>query len=328
VATSDKPTRAASTKRMVKVAISLLYFAAQVLYRIVLQVIGRSPNQQLIILYYHGLPTAFRSSFVRQLDAIRRGGRVYPASHRGTLPADKQNVAITFDDAYVSVAENALPELIARGFHSTVFVPVGSLGSHPTWPVENGSLDSAETVMSAEQIATLPSSLVTLGSHTNTHPRLSRIDPHDAQREIEGSRLALQTLTAQDVRLLAFPYGDHDASTVALCRAAGYDYVFSIAPDPVDTTGSDFIRGRVNVDPFDGPLEFFLKYRGAYAWVSYVTSFKRKLRMYHQSQTSQQQSRRQSISDRSHDQRSESVDHRPGDAAVQNLTRAGPITKG
>lgn len=281
MATSDTPIRAADPKRIAKVAISLVYLAAQELYRIVLRAAGRSPARPLIILYYHGIPTAFRSNFVRQLDAIRRGARVCPAFHRGSLRADKQNVAITFDDAYVSVAENALPELIARGFHSTIFVPVGSLGRHPTWPVENGSLDTDETVMSAEQIAKLPSSLVTLGSHTSTHARLSRIDPDDARREIEGSRLGLQTLTAQDVRLLAFPYGDHDASTIELCRAAGYDCVFSISPDPVDTTRSDFVRGRVKVDPFDGPLEFFLKFRGAYAWVSYISSFKRKLRSYH-----------------------------------------------
>jgi len=282
---------------MAKVAISLLYFAAQELCRIVLQTLGRLPKRRLVILYYHGVPTAFRPNFARQLDAIQRGARVCPAFHRGRLPTRKPNVAITFDDAYVSVAENALPELVARGFHSTIFVPVGSLGRHPTWPIENGSLDSGETVMSAEQIAILPSSLVTLGSHTSTHPRLSRIDSHDAQKEIEGSRLALRTLTAQDVRLLAFPYGDHDASTVELCRAAGYDYVFSIVPDPVDTTSSAFVRGRVSVDPFDSPLEFFLKYRGAYAWVSYVSSFKRTLKKYRQS------SRRPFMSDRRHDQR-------------------------
>jgi peptidoglycan/xylan/chitin deacetylase (PgdA/CDA1 family) len=123
----------------------------------------------------------------------------------------------------------------------------------------------------------LPSSLVTLGSHTSTHPRLSRIDARDAQEEVEGSRLKLQALAAQEVRLLAFPYGDHDASTIELCKAAGYDYVFSVAPDPVDTTKSGFIRGRVKVDPFDWPLEFFLKFHGAYAWISLVTSLKRKL---------------------------------------------------
>lgn len=317
MATSDKPARAASAKRLAKLAISFLYFAVQELRRMVLRALGRSPKQQLIILYYHGIPAALRLNFTRQLEAIRRGARVCPAFHRGLLPAGTHNVAITFDDAYVSVAENALPELVARGFHSTIFVPTGSLGLRPTWPVESGSPDSSETVMSADQIAALPSSLVTLGSHTSTHPRLSRIDPHSAKREIEDSRLALQTLTTQDVRLLAFPYGDHDASTVELCRSAGYEYAFGIAPDPVDTAGSAFVRGRVSVDPFDSPLEFFLKYRGAYAWVSYVSSFKRNFRKYRQS------FRRKSTLDGNDDQRSPPVDHRPDDATVRNLNRGG-----
>jgi peptidoglycan/xylan/chitin deacetylase (PgdA/CDA1 family) len=282
VVARDKSIRGDYIKRAAKLAISLLYFAAQEFSRFILQAVGRSPNQHLIILYYHGIPAGFRSTFVRQLEAIRRGARVCPAFHRGSLPTDTLNVAITFDDGYVSVAENALPELAARGFHSTIFVPVGSLGGRPTWSIENGSLDSDEMVMSSEQIAKLPSSLVTLGSHTNTHPRLSRIDPRHARGEIEDSRLGLQTLAAQDVRLLAFPYGDHDDSIVELCRAAGYDYVFSVAPDPVDTTSSDFVRGRVKVDPFDWPLEFFLKYRGAYAWASHVSSLKRRLRKYHE----------------------------------------------
>jgi peptidoglycan/xylan/chitin deacetylase (PgdA/CDA1 family) len=298
VATSDKRIRASNIKRMAKLAISLIYFASQQLSRFILQVLGRPPSQKLIILYYHGIPATLRSNFARQLEAIRRGARVYPAFHRGSLPADKRNVAITFDDAYVSVAENALPELVARGFHSTIFVPVGCLGSHPTWPVENGSLDSDETVMSPEQIATLPSSLVTLGSHTSTHPRLSRIDTRDAQEEIEGSRVKLQALTTLDVRLFAFPYGDHDASTAELCRAAGYDYVFSIAPDPVDTTSSDFVRGRVKVDLFDWPLEFFLKYHGAYAWISHVSSLKRKLRNYRRFREVQRSSYGQPISEK------------------------------
>jgi peptidoglycan/xylan/chitin deacetylase (PgdA/CDA1 family) len=287
-----------SAKRMAKLAISLLYFIARGLSRFVLQVVGRSPNRQLVILYYHGIPHAHRSNFVRQVESIRRRARVFPASHRGILPLGKPNVAITFDDAYASVAENALPELAARGFHSTIFAPVGSLGRRPTWQIADGSLDSYETVMSAEQIAKLPSSLVTLGSHACTHPRLSRMDPYDARKEIEGSRAKLQNLTTQDIRLFAFPYGDHDASTIELCRVAGYEYVFSSTPNPVDTTSSDFVRGRVKVDPFDGSLEFFLKYNGAYAWVSHVSSLKRKLRNYNQSHEVRRSSFRESLSDK------------------------------
>jgi peptidoglycan/xylan/chitin deacetylase (PgdA/CDA1 family) len=267
-----------SAKRTAKLTISLLYYLVRGLSRFVLRLAGRAPGRKLIILYYHGIPDAYKSSFVRQLESIRRRARVLPASYRGGLPSGKPNVAITFDDAYASVAENALPELLGRGFHSTIFVPVGSLGNRPTWPIEDGSLDADETVMSVEQITSLPSSLVTLGSHTSTHPHLSRIEASIANEEIEGSRHKLQALTPEEVRLLAFPYGDHDASTIEKCKAAGYEHVFSVAPDPVDTTNSSFVRGRVKVDPFDWPLEFFLKYHGAYAWTSHVSLLKRKVR--------------------------------------------------
>lgn len=272
-----------SAKRMTKLTISLFFYVVREFWRSLLRFMGRSPDGKLVILYYHGIPDVYRSSFVRQLESIRRRARVVAASYHGGLPSRAPNVAITFDDAYVSVAENALSELASRGFHSTIFVPIESLGGPPTWPMEDGSPDSHETVMSAEQVTNLPSLLVAVGSHSCTHPRLSRLALSEAQNEIEGSRIKLQKLTKQGIRLFAFPYGDHDASTIELCRRAGFEYVFSSTPSPVDTAGSAFVRGRVKVDPFDGPLEFFLKYTGAYAWVPYASWLKRKLRGYNQS---------------------------------------------
>ena len=243
-----------------------------------LRAVGRAPDPRLVILYYHGIAQTYRHDFARQMQSLRRRALVFPADFQGSLPSGKPNVAITFDDAYVSVADNALPELAARGFHSTIFVPVGSLGNHPDWAREDNALSSDEVVMSAERIGALSSPLVTLGSHSITHPRLSRMNLNDARREIEGSRDKLQHLTRGHIRLFAFPYGDHDASTVDLCRTAGYDYVFSIVPQPVKTEEFNFVRGRVQVEPFDWPLEFFLKYNGAYAWASYVSSIKRRWR--------------------------------------------------
>jgi peptidoglycan/xylan/chitin deacetylase (PgdA/CDA1 family) len=270
----------ASAKRTLKLTISLAYYTVRGLLRFVLRLAGRSPDRGLIILYYHGIPDAYRSNFICQLESLRRTARVVPASHRGSLLSDKPNVAITFDDAYVSVAKNALPALASRGFHSTIFVPTAMLGGAPTWQMEDGSSDSFEVVMPPEQIANLSCPLVTLGSHSCTHPRLSRLAATEAREEIEGSRTKLQELTAQDIRLFALPYGDHNASTIEICRTAGYEIVFSIIPTPVDTTASAFVRGRVKVDPFDGPLEFFLKYNGAYAWAPYLSSLKTRLRGY------------------------------------------------
>jgi peptidoglycan/xylan/chitin deacetylase (PgdA/CDA1 family) len=268
----------AGAKRTLKLTISLAYYLVRGLSRFVIRLTGRSPKRGLVILYYHGIPDACRSSFAHQLESIRRTARVFPASHRGSLPSDKPNVAITFDDAYVSVARNALPALASRGFHSTIFVPTAMLGGAPTWQMEDGSPDAFEVVMPAEQIAKLSSPIVMLGSHSCTHPRLSRLTPSEAREEIEGSRTRLQELTALDIRLFALPYGDHNASTIEICRTAGYETVFSTRPAPVDTTDVAFVRGRVKVDPFDGPLEFFLKYNGAYAWAPYLSSLKRRVR--------------------------------------------------
>ncbi len=267
-------------KRKVKLTISLAYYMVRGLSRFVIRLTGRPQERGLVILYYHGIPDAYRSNFVRQLESIRRTARVLPASHRGTMSSDKPNVAITFDDAYVSVAKNALPALAARGFHSTIFVPTAMLGGAPTWQMEEGSPDSFEVVMPAEQIANLSSPLVTLGSHSCTHPRLSRLAPGEARAEIEGSRTELQELTKQEIQSFALPYGDHNASTIEICRTAGYEIVFSTIPAPVDTTDTAFVRGRVKADPFDGRLEFFLKYNGAYAWAPYLSALKRRLRGY------------------------------------------------
>jgi peptidoglycan/xylan/chitin deacetylase (PgdA/CDA1 family) len=277
--TLDCRLRRGEIKRHLKLAISLGYFTKQVLARSLRRALGKPHQPQLIILYYHGVPNRLRSRFARQLDKIQSKAKVFPASHRGCLSDRKPSVAITFDDAYLSVAENALPELTARGLHSTIFVPARLLGRQPNWTMEEGSPDSEEIIMPAEMIASLPSPLVSLGSHTCTHPRLSRIDPAQAREEIAASRSTLEELTAQDIRLLAFPYGDHNSLVVELCKEAGYDIVFSTIPYGVDTLGSEFVRGRVKVDPFDSRLEFYLKYNGAYAWIPYASFIKRKLRL-------------------------------------------------
>jgi peptidoglycan/xylan/chitin deacetylase (PgdA/CDA1 family) len=188
-------------------------------------------------------------------------------------------VAITFDDAFQSVAENALPELGKHSFHATIFVPVSWLGQKPGWtmdPIETAEL--SEIVMSADQLSGLSRSLVSLGSHTLSHPRLPELEPDRARQEVERSRAILAELTGRDVVELAFPYGAHDKTTLALCRAASYDTVYSIIPEGVDTTSQSFLRGRTKTEPTDGPLEFFLKFNGAYEWMGYSIAVKRSLR--------------------------------------------------
>lgn len=269
-------------RRNIKIAISLIYYVVREICRSSLRLLGRAPKQQLTIIYYHGVTRSSRLSFARQMQALHRNALVVPASYRGELPLGRKCVAITFDDAFVSLAENALPELGKYSFHCTIFVPVGWLGRTPGWRIETTVLaeppELSEVVMSCEQLQSLNSSLVSLASHTVTHPSLPNLEPERVQEELVRSRLLLAELSGREVLELSFPYGAYDESTIASCRAALYETVYSITPEEIDTTSQRVLRGRTSTDPSDGPLEFFLKFNGAYEWMGYNVAVKQALR--------------------------------------------------
>lgn len=269
-------------RRNLKIAISLVYYVVRGIYRSSLRLLGRAPEQRLTIIYYHGVTRSCKLSFARQMQALHRDAHVVPASYRGELPLGRKCVAVTFDDAFVSLAENALPQLGKYSFHCTIFVPVGWLGRTPGWRIETTGLvappELSEVVMSSQQLQSLNPSLVSLASHTVTHPSLPSLEPERVQEELARSRLLLAELSGREVLELSFPYGAYDESTIASCRAACYETVYSITPEEIDTTSQKILRGRTSTDPSDGPLEFFLKFNGAYEWMGYNFAVKQALR--------------------------------------------------
>jgi peptidoglycan/xylan/chitin deacetylase (PgdA/CDA1 family) len=205
--------------------------------------------------------------FRRQMETLSRSTSVIAADYQGTLPSN--SVAITFDDAFVSVVENALPELIARSFPCTIFAPVDLLGQSPSWELHDPHDTFQETIMTRAQLTSLPE-FVTLGSHGMSHVRLSRIDPASARIEIGESRRLLQEIHGGTVRSISLPFGDFNLSTIEACRLAGYDHVYTSIPKNIDPSKPGLVRGRVRVDPWDGPIEFFLKFNGAYEWLGHI----------------------------------------------------------
>jgi peptidoglycan/xylan/chitin deacetylase (PgdA/CDA1 family) len=267
-------------KRYVKIAVSAWVFAGLTTAAAFRRLSGLEARPCLTILYYHALPKAWVPGFERQMAMLARWARVVAADWEGdgidqSVADHRYTVAITFDDAFESVLDNAVPVLAAHGFHCTIFAPSGCFGQSPSWAMETEE-DSTERVADAERLSRLPGDLVTIGSHTVTHPRLTALSNETARRELIQSMQDLTVLTGTSVRLLAFPYGDHDDAVVELCRSSGYRHVYTIRPTPVQLGSDEFARGRVAVGPSDGPLEFFLKLTGSYRWLPVASAIKSK----------------------------------------------------
>ena len=226
---------------------------------------GASAPSCGVVLYYHAVPEAQREAFARQMLHLRRWAQ--PWALEAPVPQAPRWVGISFDDAYESVWEHAMPELLRLGIPFTVFVPTGSSGRRPAWVHSDRHPFWQEKVMTAERIrelAALPA--VTLGSHTVSHPRLTRLSTAEAERELKDSKRALEDITGRPVDLLSFPHGDWNPQLVDLAQAAGYRRLFGIEPVRLEGAKLPPVVGRVAVEPGDTTLEFLLKLKGCYRW--------------------------------------------------------------
>jgi peptidoglycan/xylan/chitin deacetylase (PgdA/CDA1 family) len=142
------------------------------------------------------------------------------------------------------------------------------------WESEAGVQQDVEKVADADTLRGQMSDLVSFGAHSMTHPHLTRLSEDQARAEVRDCRDQIFRMFGADTRTFAFPYGDFDQNTIALCREAGYQRVFSIIPQVTDPACNEFVRGRVAVDPTDGRIEFYLKMAGAYSWMVHVSRIK------------------------------------------------------
>jgi len=130
---------------------------------------------------------------------------------------------ITFDDAYASVVEEALPVLKAYGMKAAVYVITDYVGTFNTWDVNLGGLQFQHA--SWGQLATLRDAGWEIGSHTATHPDLTRFDAKRVKRECEISKRLLEEKLSVKVSSIAPPFGRYNKETLSIISNAGYQHV-------------------------------------------------------------------------------------------------------
>jgi len=94
--------------------------------------------------------------------------------------------------------------------------------------------------------------LMTVGSHTVSHPALTSLPPAQRESELHDSRLTLTEILDQPVTTLSYPHGDNDAATRQMARRAGYQLACASQNGIVHKRQEPFALPRYWVPDWDG----------------------------------------------------------------------------
>jgi peptidoglycan/xylan/chitin deacetylase (PgdA/CDA1 family) len=265
--------------RGVKLGIAMLFRVFQWAEAAWGWLVRRPVGSVFVVLMYHSVKDAERERFARQMDLLARLACPVPADFvdTGGMRHGRAYVAVTFDDGYRSVLDNAVPVLLRKGIPAALFVPTGYLGRTPAWITDAKSRDRNEALLSTDEVKLLRKNGLLIGAHGATHRPLAELSRADALAELTGPREVLEDLLGKEIRLFALPYGSSSPDVLGLTKEAGYERVF--LGDPLGTRANvdGHVSGRIGVTPTDWPLEFRLKIRGAYQWLPVAIAAKARV---------------------------------------------------
>lgn len=248
---------------------SLAVRAYDVLHAESLRWNGQQTPPSCVVLYYHAVPTKHRKLFARQMDLLLRIAEPISTESPPDMQLGRKYVAVTFDDGFVSVLENAAPELKSRRIPWTIFVPSGCLGQSPSWLRKAHPDARQDRVMTPDELRFIARDpLVTIGSHTVNHAHLVDIGSAKAATELAQSKSELEAIVGRAVTQFSYPFGAHTPTLDQQAFLLGFKRLFTTSPEISHQYWNEFLTGRFAVDPDISLLEFRLKILGAYRWMA------------------------------------------------------------
>lgn len=150
--------------------------------------------------------------------------------HDGTSLPSKA-IAVTIDDGYRDNYENAYPILKKYNIPATIFLMTSLISTEeiPEWD-KGYYTDKKTLMMSWEQVRQMSDNNISFGSHTLTHPFLTRIPRKEAEREIHLSKEIIEQKIGKSVTTFAYPTGDFNSEIKEIVKEAGYTCAVTTVP--------------------------------------------------------------------------------------------------
>jgi biofilm PGA synthesis lipoprotein PgaB len=189
-----------------------------------------SENQAVILMYHHFGVEKYPNTNIRlqqfeaHLDYLSKEGyRIWPLTKvaayiKNRKPFPGRVVAITIDDAYLSVYQEAYPRLRKRGWPFTVFVATEGVDhkyhSYMTW----------------DQMREMQKHGASFANHSTTHDYLIRRKAKETpaqwesrvRHDIEHAQTRLKAELGKAPMLFAYPYGEYNTDLARIVTSLGY----------------------------------------------------------------------------------------------------------
>ena len=158
--------------------------------------------------------------FEAQLNELQSAGYRSVSPGAGGRGGGEREISLTIDDGFRSVREHALPVLSRHAMQATLYLVADRIGRSNDWEQAQGEV--AAPLMEAGEIREWLAAGQRVGSHTLTHPWLTRIPLARAREEIGAARRKLEDQFGVVITDFCYPYGDWNPDIRDLVREAGY----------------------------------------------------------------------------------------------------------
>lgn len=136
---------------------------------------------------------------------------------QGKKQLPERSVALTFDDGFHSVYEQAFPLLEDFGFSATLFLTTKYCGKHNDWPSQVHGIPKFP-MLNWPQLTEMSRQVFEVQAHTKTHPYLSRTNTESMLGELVDSKNEIQDRLGKAVKFFAYPYGDYNSKVLEVTR--------------------------------------------------------------------------------------------------------------
>ena len=174
---------------------------------------------------------------------------------------DDLSFAITFDDGYSNNLNVAAPILQELNLPFTIFITTDFIKSNKK---------EFLTINELKEISALDN--VDIGSHTVSHPYLTRLNDNEVMHELLDSKHFLEDLLGKPVRLFAYPHGDYDKRIRDLVEEAGYEIARNSKFNTNIQIKDKLLINSTEIWSSDSMPVFKEKIYGSWDWLKYIQS--------------------------------------------------------